>query len=163
MNRNHKNVAGLMILLWDDESERVRGLIIISLNNMNKYEIKGIVGEGAYGIVYQARHKETGEIGKLPPSLPFASAMVITLTAPLYPGRFVKGRWSLNLNFFTEQILSNRMMPTMHASIWKTVHHSEHNLQCISLSVVLVISLIPTRFAYWLLAFSTSHTRQFIG
>lgn len=32
---------------------------------MNKYEIKGIVGEGAYGIVYQARHKETGEIGKL--------------------------------------------------------------------------------------------------
>ena len=31
---------------------------------MNKYEIKGIVGEGAYGIVYQARHKETGEIGK---------------------------------------------------------------------------------------------------
>ena len=32
---------------------------------MNKYEIKGIVGEGAYGIVYQARHKETQEIGKL--------------------------------------------------------------------------------------------------
>jgi serine/threonine protein kinase len=31
---------------------------------MNKYEIKGIVGEGAYGIVYQARHKETGEVGK---------------------------------------------------------------------------------------------------
>lgn len=31
---------------------------------MNKYEIKGIVGEGAYGIVYQARHKETQEIGK---------------------------------------------------------------------------------------------------
>lgn len=30
---------------------------------MNKYEIKGIVGEGAYGIVYQARHKETNEIG----------------------------------------------------------------------------------------------------
>ena len=30
---------------------------------MNKYEIKGIVGEGAYGIVYQAKHKETGEIG----------------------------------------------------------------------------------------------------
>jgi len=35
---------------------------------MNKYEIKGIVGEGAYGIVYQARHKETGEIGKLSPN-----------------------------------------------------------------------------------------------
>jgi len=31
---------------------------------MNKYEIKGIVGEGAYGIVYQARNKESNEIGK---------------------------------------------------------------------------------------------------
>jgi cyclin-dependent kinase-like len=28
---------------------------------MNKYEIKGIVGEGAYGIVYKAICKETGE------------------------------------------------------------------------------------------------------
>ena len=31
---------------------------------MNKYEIKGIVGEGAYGIVYKAILKETGEAGK---------------------------------------------------------------------------------------------------
>ena len=31
---------------------------------MNKYEIIGIVGEGAYGVVYKARHKETGEFGK---------------------------------------------------------------------------------------------------
>ena len=31
---------------------------------MQKYEIKGIVGEGAYGIVYQAKVKETGEIGR---------------------------------------------------------------------------------------------------
>jgi len=28
---------------------------------MNKYEIQGIVGEGAYGIVYKAKNKETGE------------------------------------------------------------------------------------------------------
>ena len=28
---------------------------------MNKYEILGIVGEGAYGIVYKARHKDSGE------------------------------------------------------------------------------------------------------
>ncbi|CDW87509.1 protein kinase domain containing protein [Stylonychia lemnae] len=28
---------------------------------MNKYEIVGIVGEGAYGIVYKAKNKETGE------------------------------------------------------------------------------------------------------
>jgi|TARA_B110000285_G_scaffold234437_1_gene311414 cyclin-dependent kinase-like len=29
---------------------------------MNKYEIQGIVGEGAFGIVYKAKNKETGEI-----------------------------------------------------------------------------------------------------
>eukprot|EP00347_Sterkiella_histriomuscorum_P018635 403344766 len=29
---------------------------------MNKYEIIGIVGEGAYGIVYKAKNKESGEI-----------------------------------------------------------------------------------------------------
>ena len=29
---------------------------------MNKYDILGIVGEGAYGIVYKARNKETGDI-----------------------------------------------------------------------------------------------------
>ena len=33
--------------------------------NMNKYDILGIVGEGAYGIVYKAKNKETGEFGKL--------------------------------------------------------------------------------------------------
>jgi hypothetical protein len=31
---------------------------------MNKYEIVGIVGEGAYGILYKAENKETGEFGK---------------------------------------------------------------------------------------------------
>jgi len=38
---------------------------------MNKYEIIGIVGEGAYGVVYKAKHKETAEFGKLPLS-PFS-------------------------------------------------------------------------------------------
>jgi cyclin-dependent kinase-like len=28
---------------------------------MNKYEIVGIVGEGAYGIVYKAKNKDNGE------------------------------------------------------------------------------------------------------
>ena len=28
---------------------------------MNKYEIIGIVGEGAYGIVYKAKNKDTGQ------------------------------------------------------------------------------------------------------
>ena len=32
---------------------------------MNKYEIVGIVGEGAYGIVYKAKNKETGECGRI--------------------------------------------------------------------------------------------------
>lgn len=31
---------------------------------MNKYEIIGIVGEGAYGIVYKAKNKDTGQYGK---------------------------------------------------------------------------------------------------
>lgn len=31
---------------------------------MNKYEIIGIVGEGAYGVVYKAKHKDTQEFGK---------------------------------------------------------------------------------------------------
>lgn len=30
---------------------------------MNKYEIVGIVGEGAYGIVYKAKNKDNGEHG----------------------------------------------------------------------------------------------------
>lgn len=30
---------------------------------MNKYEILGIVGEGAYGVVYKAKNKETEEYG----------------------------------------------------------------------------------------------------
>lgn len=32
---------------------------------MNKYEIIGIQGEGAYGVVYKAKNKETGEFGNL--------------------------------------------------------------------------------------------------
>ena len=32
---------------------------------MQKYELKGVVGEGAYGKVFMARNKETGEVGKL--------------------------------------------------------------------------------------------------
>lgn len=32
---------------------------------MNKYEILGIVGEGAYGVVYKAKQKDTEEIGNL--------------------------------------------------------------------------------------------------
>ena len=30
---------------------------------MNKYEILGIVGEGAYGVVYKAKNKDTGDLG----------------------------------------------------------------------------------------------------
>jgi cyclin-dependent kinase-like len=30
--------------------------------NMNKYEVLGVVGEGAYGVVLRCRNKESGEI-----------------------------------------------------------------------------------------------------
>ena len=30
---------------------------------MNKYEVLGVVGEGAYGIVLKCKNKETNEIG----------------------------------------------------------------------------------------------------
>ena len=29
---------------------------------MNKYDVLGVVGEGAYGIVLKCRHRETGEM-----------------------------------------------------------------------------------------------------
>jgi cyclin-dependent kinase-like len=29
---------------------------------MNKYDVQGIVGEGAYGVVLKCKHKESGEI-----------------------------------------------------------------------------------------------------
>ena len=34
------------------------------MKGMQKYEMKAIVGEGAYGKVFMARNKETGEVGK---------------------------------------------------------------------------------------------------
>jgi len=43
---------------------------------MNKYEIVGIVGEGAYGIVYKAKNKENGEHGKHKTILVFSYASI---------------------------------------------------------------------------------------
>ena len=34
------------------------------MKGMQKYELKGVVGEGAYGKVFMARNKETGDTGK---------------------------------------------------------------------------------------------------
>ena len=51
---------------------------------MQKYEIKGIVGEGAYGIVYQAKVKETGEIGKNPHHFTFKSGCKLVSKAMTY-------------------------------------------------------------------------------
>jgi serine/threonine protein kinase len=44
---------------------------------MNKYEILGIVGEGAYGIVYKAKNKENGDTGKLNNSKDSASFLFL--------------------------------------------------------------------------------------
>jgi len=38
---------------------------LFKFNSMNKYEILGIVGEGAYGVVYKAKNKESGDFGNL--------------------------------------------------------------------------------------------------
>jgi len=32
---------------------------------MNKYEVIGVVGEGAYGVVLQCKNKETEGMGKI--------------------------------------------------------------------------------------------------
>ena len=32
---------------------------------MNKYEVLGVVGEGAYGVVLKCKNKETNEIGMI--------------------------------------------------------------------------------------------------
>jgi len=44
---------------------------------MNKYEIIGIVGEGAYGVVYKAKCKETGDFGKSLPRLAVYSTLSV--------------------------------------------------------------------------------------
>ena len=44
---------------------------------MNKYEIVGIVGEGAYGIVYKAKNKDNGEHGKLSDKCPIFQTFFI--------------------------------------------------------------------------------------
>lgn len=56
---------------------------------MNKYEIDGVIGEGAYGIVYKAQHKETGELGKffiLKDMVTFKIKVVAILTSYSFSG-----------------------------------------------------------------------------
>lgn len=40
----------------------IDGEIHITLRDMNKYEVIGVVGEGAYGVVLKCRNKESGEV-----------------------------------------------------------------------------------------------------
>lgn len=58
-------------------------MIFINLN-MNKYEIVGIVGEGAYGIVYKAKNKENGEHGKLKTRLKYRYPLKTYILKYLY-------------------------------------------------------------------------------
>ena len=57
---------------------------------MNKYEIQGIVGEGAYGIVYKAKNKETGDIGKV---------SIINLTSGNKEVQRIRGWWDSEENY----------------------------------------------------------------
>ena len=34
----------------------------VCVNNMDKYENAGVVGEGSYGVVMKCRHRETGQM-----------------------------------------------------------------------------------------------------
>ena len=52
---------------------------------MNKYEIIGIVGEGAYGIVYKAKCKETGEFGMSALPLPIPSQLLLVIFSKSLP------------------------------------------------------------------------------
>ena len=36
--------------------------MLVHKKKMNKYEVLGVVGEGAYGVVYKGRDKKTGDI-----------------------------------------------------------------------------------------------------
>ena len=77
---------------------------------MNKYEIIGIVGEGAYGIVYKAKCKETGEFGmfvhfhfllkSLASLLAYLSSQVIFITHLnlTFKGGFLKSDQKLSIS-----------------------------------------------------------------
>ena len=41
----------------------VNYIFFIYYYNMNKYEVLGVVGEGAYGVVLRCRNKENNELG----------------------------------------------------------------------------------------------------
>jgi hypothetical protein len=43
--------------------------LAIYLINMNKYEVLGVVGEGAYGVVLKCKNRENGEYGTILSSL----------------------------------------------------------------------------------------------
>jgi len=60
-NRNRKKKT-------NKQKTRINNLITLSLSlsclPMNKYEVIGVVGEGAYGVVLKCRNKENGELGR---------------------------------------------------------------------------------------------------
>lgn len=63
----------------------------ISFKLMNKYEIMDMIDEGAYGIVWKAINKDSGNLGKFPtiklPSKNSRRGTMIKLLAKAYKGR----------------------------------------------------------------------------
>lgn len=65
---------------------------------MNKYEVLGVVGEGAYGVVLRCRNKESGEILAIK-KFKVTTAMDI-ITAELIVNSCIKHNY-YNLTFYS--------------------------------------------------------------
>lgn len=58
----------IIVRFWVQWKIKYKKLYLLKLTkaslyeNMNKYEVLGVVGEGAYGVVLRCRNKDSGEI-----------------------------------------------------------------------------------------------------
>ena len=66
---------------------------------MNKYEVLGVVGEGAYGVVLRCRNKESGEILAIKKFK--VTRMMDTIIVELHVDSFINYNYC-NLIFYCE-------------------------------------------------------------
>lgn len=56
-------IAHRIFKIWlDSRTSLLATFSTSSTGTMNKYEVMGVVGEGAYGVVLKCRNKETGGV-----------------------------------------------------------------------------------------------------